>query len=178
MRRSSLLLVVTLVAALASLGAVHDGDHDHYEPPYALGPSGGDSFNHLHAGDDGRMVVGRAYPVVSVLSCSAEGGYITYEIVHPATAPVETVSVAFAEALLDPYVFATVNVIDDDGRFLGTFKQRGELIGDGTFEVDVEWPAETEFRPRDIRIQFGLELTSACPSADVGTMRFPGVSVG
>lgn len=159
----------------AASGTQAQGGGKQYTAPYRTGPSGGDQFNLLHAGEDGRIVVGRFYPVVSVISCNAKGGFATYEITHRATAPVKRVTVAFAEAAVDPYTFVVVNVIDRDGSFLGSLHRRGPLTGDGELKVPVRWGGRAT--PRRIRVQFGLQLTSACPSADLGTVRFASVSV-
>lgn len=175
MRRFTTLLLTT-VLVLVSLAAT-GSSADSYTAPYPLGPSGGDSYNVVRADDDGRIVVGRASPVPGAISCNSAGGYATFEIVHEATDPVTSVTVDYSGAAVDPYVFVSILVIDDDGAFLGNLKRRGIIVADGSFAVPVDWPAEATHRVRSIRIQFGLELTTACPSADAGTMRFDAVTV-
>lgn len=174
----ALRLLLVLVLALSLVAASGGEDHAHYPPPYEVGISGGDEFNMMQAGEDGRMVVGRAYPVPSFLSCDAKGGFMLYELTHHAESPADRVAVAFSDAAVDPYVFVTVNVIDADGEFLGTAHQRGLLTGSGELTVPLAWPEEDTFTPRDIRVQFGLEMTSACPSTDGGTIKFDDVGVG
>lgn len=176
MRRIAI-LVLTL-AAFGGMAATGPASTT-YAPPYAAGPSGGDRYNVSEAGDDGRLVLLRAYPVPSSIGCAARGGFVNYELTHTADAPLGTVTVGYEEAAVDPYTFVSVNVIDDDGRFLGSRKAHGPLTGAGSLEVDVHWPDDDEaaHRIRDVRIQVGLEVTSACPSVDGGTLRVPAVTV-
>lgn len=173
--------MIGLAAAALAVGLLtahtDGGQATTYAPPFAAGPTGGDQYNLVEAGDDGRITVGRAYPVPSAIGCSGRAGYAAYEIVHPAAAPVTAVTVEHVEAAVDPYTFLSVNVIDDDGRFLASHKLRGLLVGDGHLDVPVDWPDEPEFRARDVRVQVGLELTSACPAVDGGTVRIATVTV-
>ncbi len=173
--------ITSLAAAVLAVGFLmahtDGGTATVYTPPFAAGPSGGDQYNLVQTSEDGRITVGRAYPVPSAIGCSGRAGYASFEITHTAAAPVVEVTVDHTEAAVDPYTFLSVNVIDDDGRFLGSGKLRGLLVGDGHVDVPVSWPAEPEFRARDVRIQVGLELTSACPAVDGGTLRVPTVTV-
>lgn len=168
-------LMITAVTALGGVAAT-EADTTAYEPPYAAGPTGGDQYNLARADEDGRLVLGRLYPIPSSIGCRARGGFVNFEIRHHADAPVAAVTVDHVEAAVDPYTFVSINVLDDDGRFLASQKSHGPIVGTGTFEVDVHW-RDDDTRVRDIRIQVGLELTSACPSADGGTLRIPAVTV-
>lgn len=174
-----LLAALLAVALVASSNATEGGEH--YYPPYEVGASGGDDFNLMQTQDDGRIVAARAYPIPSSIGCGAEGGWTLFEVTHHAEDEVASVSVDFSEAVVDPYVFVTINVIDADDEFLGSAHERGPLTGDGEIAVPLTWPVlaeDEEFEPRDIRIQFGLEITSACPSADAATVKFDVVHVG
>ena len=180
MRPLRILLAALLAVALVASSNTSDESAD-YPPPYEVGPSGGDAFNLMQTQEDGRIIVGRAYPLPSFLSCEAQGGWTLFEITHHAAGEIPSVSVDFSDAAVDPYVFVTVNVIDADDEFLGSAHERGPLTSSGQITVPLSWPVlaeDEEFEPRDIRIQFGLEITSACPSVDAGTVKFDVVHVG
>lgn len=171
-------LVVVLLAA-ASLTAFANGDESTtYTPPFAEGPSGGDEYNLLIADPQGRVTAGRAYPQPGGISCAGEAGFVKLEVDHAPTNPVETVSVAFTEAAIDSYTFAVAAVRDANGAYLGSHQFRGPVGGDGTLEVPVEWPAgDPAFALDRVTIEFGLQLSGACPSVDGGTLRFTQVTV-
>lgn len=170
--------LAALAAALAAAGSLalapaHPGSAG---PPYETGPQGGDVWNEIHRDPDtGRIAIVRASPIPGVVGCAAVGGYSTFVVRHDATGDETGVEVAYTEALLDPFAWLTVLVVDADGGWYGSTQVRGPLAGDGTYGADFPDgppPAGTE-----IQIQFGIQIASACLNADGGTARFTGVTV-
>lgn len=174
-------VVAVLAVAAVTLGARPASEPQElasFTPPYAEGSSGGDDYNLLRADEDGRIVVGRAYPVVSVLSCNAYAGWQNFRIDHEATEEFGNVHVELADVAVDPYTFISVNVRDAAGEFIGSSKVRGPIAAPGhSLDVPITWNGEDGFEPQTVEIQFGLELTSACPSADAGTVRFTSLTL-
>lgn len=167
--------VLALLVALGLLGAAAPSGAapaTTYTPPFALGPSGGDR-GHASAEPAGRVTVARAYPMIGPISCPGGGSYATLLVQHKGKAPVRSVRLAYTEALVDPYVYVSVGVRDATGRWLGNLKTSGAQ-GSGELKVPVQW-ARTVRPP--LQVQFGLELSTACPHADAGTIRFTSVTV-
>lgn len=179
--RRTMIMVAAVLALVALPAAEHGGDAVYAPDQFEAGPEGGDQFNLIQRGDDGRITIVRAYPVPSVISCGAAGGFSTYRITHTAAEPVGHVSVAWSQAAVDQYTFATVSVKDvETGAFIGSHAERGPIVNTGHFDVEVDWPGQHDDQDphsRDLQIDFGVQLTSACPSADAGTMRFDSVTV-
>jgi hypothetical protein len=171
---SRLLAASVVVAGLVLLQAPSSAaPAKTYAPPYALGPAGGDSDGYQSADPQGRVTVMRMYPAPGPISCPGEGHYATLKIVHKVTAPVRKVTAAYTEALVDPYVYVSVGVRDATGRWIGSVKQGG-ATDSGTVVVPVRWDATVR---GPLQVIFGLELSTACPHADAGTIRFTSVSV-
>lgn len=143
-----------------------------YEPPFALGPSGGDR-GYASAEPDGRVVVARAYPAPGPISCPGGGSYATLVVNHKDRKPVRTVTAAFTDALVDPFVYVSVGVRDATGRWIGSVKTGG-ATGSGQTVVPVRW--DSTVRP-PLQVVLGLELSTACPHADAGMLRFTSVTV-
>jgi hypothetical protein len=166
-----------LAAALVAVGllAVPSGaaPAKTYAPPFALGPSGGDSDGFASADPQGRVTVMRTYPAPGPISCPGEGHYATLKVVHKLTGPVRKVTAAYTQALVDPYVYATVGVRDATGRWIGTKKVAG-VTDSGSIAVPIRW--DTTVRG-PLQVIFGLELSTACPHADAGTINFTSVTV-
>lgn len=174
------LRVVAAAAAVAVAIGAAPGAHAEsaatttYGPSFAAGPTGGDRYNVMSADPGGRVTAARVHPSVgNVASCGGQAGYTKLLVEHqPIVGTVDTIDIAFTEALVDPYVFVTVGVRDTTGRWVGSSRLRG-ATGDGVIHVDLyEAPA-----PGPVAVEFGLELSSACPSADAGTLRFTSVTV-
>lgn len=144
-----------------------------YQAPFELGPSGGDNRGMSSAEPDGRVLVARAYPAPGPISCPGGGSYATLQVVHADRRPVRSVTASFTEALVDPYVYVTVGVRDATGRWIGS-RKTGGAQGSGDIVVPVRW--DRTIRP-PLQVQFGLELSTACPHADAGTLRFTKVTV-
>jgi hypothetical protein len=144
-----------------------------YAPPFALGPAGGDSFGYESAEPQGRVTVMRVYPAPGPISCPGDGHYATLKVVHKVTGPVRKVAAAYTEALVDPYVYVTVGVRDATRRWIGVKKVSG-LTGSGSVVVPVRWDRTVR---GPLQVVFGLELSTACPHADAGTISFTSITV-
>lgn len=144
-----------------------------YAPPFAAGPTGGDFEGLASADPGGRVTVARVYPAPAVISCPGKGHYATLKVVHKLTGPVHKVSAAYTEALVDPFVYVSVGVRDATGRWVGSSKVGG-AIDSGKIDVPVRWD-KTVRGP--LQVIFGLELSTACPHADAGTIRFTSITV-
>lgn len=178
MHRRLLSTGVLAVLAVALL-ALSGGSDTTYGPPFALGPSGGDDYNVVQAEEEGRVTVARAYPHPGGIGCEGRAGYARLEVTHEARAPVDAVDIAFTEAVVDPYAFVIADVQTADGTYLGSQQLRGLIAGDGALTVPVDWPAGllAGTDAVELTIQFGVQLSGACPAADVGTLRFTEVAV-
>jgi hypothetical protein len=166
-----------LVAALLALGllAVPSGaaPAKTYAPPFALGPSGGDAEGYASADPQGRVTVMRIYPAPGPISCPGAGHYATLKVVHKLTGRVRKVTASYTQALVDPYVYVTVGVRDATRRWIGSTKASG-LTGDGNIVVPIRWDSTVR---GPLQVIFGLELSTACPHADAGTINFRSVTV-
>jgi hypothetical protein len=175
LRRSTVLVLALLLALVGSTGAVADGTTTEYRPPFKAGPAGGDTYNYRSVDTGGRITVARAYPIPAVTNCGAGAAHAKLTVDHKVDPTLSSVRVAWTEAAVDPYVFVSVRVHAKDGDTYGGKKVRGP-IGDGFLDVPVEWPTG-EDAPTDAVVEFGLEVSSACPSAAAATIRFTSVTV-
>lgn len=179
LRRLARTGVLALLAAALLAGSASGATT--YEPPFALGPSGGDDFNMVQAEEAGRVTVARAYPHPGGIGCEGRAGYARLEVTHVTSTPIEAVEVAFTEAAVDPYAFVVADVQTADGTYLGSQQRRGLIAGDDALTVPVDWPEElledTDEDEVELTIQFGLQLSGACPAVDAGTLRFTTVTV-
>src|SRR3546814_840394 len=107
-----------------------------YEPPFALGPAGGDNRGISSAEPDGRVTVARAYPAPGPISCPGDGHFATLQVVHKAKGSIRTVTAEFTDALVDPFVYVSVGVRDARGRWVGSMKVGGAQ-GSGEIVVPV-----------------------------------------
>lgn len=167
--------VLALVATAALLGAATPSGAapaTTYEPPFAIGPSGGDR-GYASAEPEGRVTVARGYPMIGPISCPGGGSYATLLVTHKDKAPVRSLTASFTEAVVDPFVYVSVGVRDATGRWIGSVKTGGAQ-GSGEIVVPVRW--DRAVRP-PLQVQFGLELSTACPHLDAGTIRFTSVTV-
>ena len=144
-----------------------------YAPPFAIGPAGGDNDGYASADPQGRVTVFRMYPAPGVINCPGAGHYATLKVVHKPTGPVRKVTTAYDTTLVDPYVHVSVSVKDATGRYIGNAKPAG-LTGSGTIDVPVRWD-KTVRGP--LQVIFGLEIATACPHVDGGTINFTKVTV-
>lgn len=176
-RFRTLLLALLAVASLTAFTG--GGGATTYTPPFEPGPSEGDQYNMLMAEPEGRVTVARANPHPGGISCPAGAGYAKLQVAHVPTGSVESVAVSFTEGAVDPYTFAVAAVRDANGTFIGSHQVRGPITADGALEMPVEWPDDDDdaFDLSEITVEFGLQLSGACPSVDGGTLRFTEVAV-
>jgi hypothetical protein len=177
-------ILVGLVAALAlGLVGVPAGAENGatYSPPFEDGPAGGGTGSYSDRGDDGRIVIGRVYPVPGPIQCPGGGAFAKYEVGHTLTGPISTVTATFTEAAVDQFVFVKLSVRDEEGEWLDTVELRGPLLleGDITLELDdALFAGEDGYEPGDVlTVQFGLQMASACPHVNGGTVRFTEITV-
>ena len=173
MRRRMLAAGLAVVGLLALQGPSTAAPAKTYAPPFAIGPSGGDSDGFASADPQGRVTVGRIYPAPGPINCPGAGHFATLKVVHKPTAAVRKVTAAYDQALVDPYVHVSVGVRDATGRWIGSAKPAG-LTGSGSVVVPVRWDRTVR---GPLQIIFGLEIATACPHADGGTIRFTSVTV-
>lgn len=170
--RRALLAVVAAAGLLLPAAGAGAAPAATYGPPFAVGPTGGDQ-GYASAEPAGRVTVARTYPMIGPISCPGGGSYATLVVQHKGRAAVRRVAVSYTDALVDPYVYVTVGVRDATGRWVGS-RKAGGAQGSGDLVVPVHW--DKTVRP-PLQVQFGLELSTACPHADAGTIRFTSVSV-
>jgi hypothetical protein len=144
-----------------------------YAPPFAVGPSGGDSDGYATADPQGRVTVFRIYPAPGPINCPGAGHFATLKVVHKVTGPVHKVTADYDMTLVDPYVHVTVGVRDATGRWIGNEKPAG-LMNSGSIVVPVRWDSAVR---GPLQILFGLEIATACPHVDGGTINFTKVTV-
>ena len=168
-------VVAALVAALLPAGgAAAAGKAKTYGAPYEAGPAGGDRWSMQHAGTDGRVIVGRMYPIFNPISCAPGGSMAKLQVTHKVTRGMKSVTADFSDAALDQYSFVTVAVKDAKGRWLASARQRGPLVGSGAVKAAMFGKVT---RGQKVTIQFGLEAASACPNASGAMARFTQVTV-
>jgi hypothetical protein len=173
MRSRVLAAAVAAVGLLAVPTSSTAAPSKTYVAPFAIGPAGGDSDGFASADPQGRVTVFRAYPMVGVINCPGAGHYATLKVVHKPTGPVRKVTAAYDQTLVDPYVHVSVGVRDATGRWIGLTKPAG-LTGSGNVVVPVRWDSTVR---GPLQITFGLEVATACPHVDGGTINFTSVTV-
>ena len=167
-RGLALLLGLALVLAAAGTGAKT------YEAPFRVGPSGGDDFNYVSASEDGTVTAVRAYPLPPAgVRCSGSAGWATLRVDHKSRQRLRSLRAAYTNAAVDPYTFVTLSA-KIGNRYIGSKQVRGPLTGDGEVAVPLRWP--TGKRTRTVKVQFGLQLTSACPAVDGARVQFTSVT--
>ena len=173
MRRRVLAAAVAVVGLLALPASSTAAPAKTYKAPFAIGPAGGDSDGYASADPEGRVTVFRMYPAPGPINCPGAGHFANLKVVHKVTAPVHKVTAAYDMTLVDPYVHVSVSVRDATGRFIGNAKPAG-ATGSGNIVVPVRWD-KTVRGP--LQILFGLEIATACPHVDGGTINFTSVTV-
>lgn len=172
-----LLVACAALAAVALPGSPSRASTDYSPAVYELGPKGGDAFNVvLQTKEAGRVSVVRAYPIPGAFNCGGSGGFGAFRVRHHGTIPANRVYVQYKAAAASPFafVYATVRKAATE-EFIGVDEVRGPLAGDGTLRVDLAGldPAERT----DVIVDFGLRVSSACPSVEIGSAQFAYVRV-
>ncbi|HET6816456.1 MAG TPA: hypothetical protein VFH66_04435 [Mycobacteriales bacterium] len=149
-----------------------------YGAPFKLGPSGGDSFSYHSATSDGTVTVGRIYPIPGVINCTKGAPYAKLLVVFRATRAVHKVVATYDSAAVDPFTFVQLGLRDTakgNHHWYGLKTVRGAVTGSGTVGLRPYMP-EGPF-PKTLVVEFGLQQSSACPNADVGTIHFSKIEV-
>jgi hypothetical protein len=107
-RRTRTALAAALLVAVLPLGGAGAEESAVYGPPFAAGPSGGDSFSMHSADPEGTVTIGRLYPVPAAISCGGGAPFANLRVVHEATGPVSQVVVSYDTAAVEPYTFLSV----------------------------------------------------------------------
>lgn len=145
--------------------------------PYEQGPVGGDSWNHFDTSDPatGDVAVVRINPagISGGLGCGGQGGYNFLKVTKTFEEPVSTVSVAYTNAVIDPYTFIKLSVLKD-GQYISSANppQRGIIAGEGTISTQLDVPTSGQ-----LTVLFGIEVVSACPNVDGGRATFTSVTL-
>ncbi|HEX9775186.1 MAG TPA: hypothetical protein VGB83_06370 [Actinomycetota bacterium] len=179
------LLVGALVLAVPSAGHAAPTT---YTPAYGLGPQGGDGNNTFVVDETtGEMAVIRHQltGVNGTLGCGGQGGYAYFEVAHEAASALESVTVTYTDAVVDPYTFIRLG-LRQDGDFLGSTDIRGPIVsagqglsdldlGDGTITVTLDDP---DLPPvtGEVVAWFGIQVSSACPNIDGGSALFDSIT--
>jgi hypothetical protein len=172
---ATLAAAVALTAVVPATAAPGSATTD-YKAPFKVGSTGGDSFSYHSASSDGTVTVGRVYPIPGAINCTKGGPWASLYVDHKATGPVHKVVVSYTNAAIDNFTFALLSLRDPKkNQFYGTTSLRGVLTGSGTITLKPD-SGQGPF-PRTLRIQFGLQQSSACPNADAGTIQFTKVQV-
>jgi hypothetical protein len=145
-----------------------------YSAPFKIGPSGGDAFSYHEATADGDVTVGRVYPLPGAINCTKGGPYAKLLVQHRAVRPVKKVVLKYESAAVDNFTFLMLG-LRTDRRWLGATTVRGVLTGSGT--ATLRPTRKQGDLPRKLTVEFGLQQSSACPNADVGTVRITGIEV-
>lgn len=174
--------VATAVAAAVALAlvvpasAAPAGGGKTFQAPFKVGSTGGDSFSYDSASADGTVTVGRVYPIPGAINCTKGGPWAMLYVDFKARKPVHKVVVSYTSAAVDNFTFALVSLRDPKrNRFYGTESLRGVVTGAGQITLRPDG-GQAPF-PRKLRVQFGLQQSSACPNADAGTIQFTKVTV-
>jgi hypothetical protein len=147
-----------------------------FNAPFKVGSTGGDSFSYHNASSDGTVTVGRVYPIPGAINCTKGGPWAMLYVDYKAAKAVHKVVVSYTSGAVDNFTFALVSLRDvRHNRWFGTKSVRGFIAGSGTITLKPD-QGQGSF-PRTLRIQFGLQQSSACPNADAGTIQFTKVQV-
>jgi plastocyanin len=176
LHHAALLLGAAVAAVGGAVGAAVplDAAGGTYTAPFQAGPSGGDQYNVVREMPaQGRVAVLRAYPFPGAFNCAGQGGFADLRLTT--VVPTATSSVALhygAETAVDAYSWITLLVRDSGGSWLGGVQRRGPLAGPGVLSTGL---ASTVPAGSLITVQFGMQVASACPNVDGGTVQFSSV---
>jgi hypothetical protein len=165
--RAAVGVTVIGVLALGNGADAAGGGTAKYAAPFKLGPSGGDQFSYHDAGTDGTITVGRVYPIPGAINCTKGAPYAKLLVKHKAVKPVKKIVLRYDSAAVDNFTFLMLGLRAGQ-HWLGSTTVRGVLTGSGT--VTLRPPRRQGHLPRVLTIEFGLQQSSACPNADVGTV--------
>jgi hypothetical protein len=105
------------------------------------------------------------------LGCAAKGPFAFFDVTHTSAEPVTSVTVTFEEAVVSPYSFMKVSLLQAETFLQTKTVSVGEgTLGDGSFTLELDAPVTGTMIAR-----FGIEVASMCPSVDGGRAIFTGV---
>ena len=175
-RTAVAVVMAATIASVVPASAAPTAGGKSYGAPFKVGSSGGDSFSYHSASPDGSVTVGRVYPIPGAINCTKGGPFAMLYVDHKATKPVHKVVVSYDNAAVDNFTFALVSLRDPKhDRWYGTTEARGVITGSG--KITLKPDGKQGHFPRTLRIQFGLQQSSACPNADAGSIQFTKVQV-
>jgi len=147
-----------------------------YKPPFKKGAQGGDFSNFVYSDpSSGTVGILRAYPVFNPFGCGdSKGGFVTLRVAHKVIRPIASVEIRYDNAMVDPYSFLTATVKEGD-RFLGAKEVRGPMNGTGKIRVPLS--LGNAEKGSTVSIEFGAEVSSACPNVDGVTAQFTRVVI-
>ena len=135
---------------------------------YAAGPIGGQQNATMTSADTSTGEVSAFQAqfagISGNLGCNAQGPFAFFDIPH--TGSVDEVIVEFSEAIVTPYAFMKVSLLEgqgDDATYVDTRNLRGAVLGDGSFAVSL-----SETVTGDVTARVGIEVSSNCPAVDGG----------
>jgi hypothetical protein len=166
-------MAVSAVAAPA-----RDGRAAKHKPPYKLGPSGGDDWNHVEADREaGTISIYRVFPFPGSIGCIPESraAWATFSVVHEIDRSVSWVVLKYEDVFLDGNTWMTVHVLDEDKEWLGYKARQGPMgAGSGALKVHI---GERSPHAGSIEVRFGLQVSSACPQVMSAHAAFPSVEI-
>lgn len=175
--------ILAALAALVAPGAAR-ADTAWYAPgpDYREGPAGGSEDatmveRNTETGEI-RVLQFQFTAVSGNLGCTGQGPYAFFDVVHEAVEPMTAVTAEYAPALVSPYSFMKLSLLEGDATadpeadhpYIATINARGIndfLPGDGTLTLELDEPVTGVVTAR-----FGIEVTSNCPAADGGIATF------
>jgi len=165
--------------AASALGAPSkDARAAKHKPPYKLGPSGGDEYNHVEADrESGTMTIFRVFPFPGSIGCIPESraAWATFTVAHEVDRPVSWVTLNYDDVFLDGNTWMTLHVRGDDGEWLGYKSRQGPAAaGSGALKLHI---GDRSPRAGSIEVRFGLQVSSACPQVMSAHASFPSVEV-
>jgi hypothetical protein len=179
MRRPRAARTIVALAALTLIAA----SPAHAEPPtFQPGPKGGDEYNVVNTADPatGRVTIVRVGARAGAVNCPGNGGFALLQTPAAVSAVSRSVTIRYAETVIDPYTWITASVRTPSGDLLGGAKQRGPIADSGDIRVGFSVPVDGAGNAiiASVVVFVGLEVASACPNVDGGTVRFTDVTVG
>ncbi|MCA1832912.1 MAG: hypothetical protein LC750_09355 [Actinobacteria bacterium] len=175
-------LLLMLAALAVAMPSVAHAATATYTAPYQAGSKGGDVFNAVYAdAPSGRILVVRANPagLSTGLGCTGQGGYANFFQPHTATGTVHSVTVNYDVSLVDPYSWIHVGV-KQNGRYIDSIDHPGITAGPGNVVVPLDPTPDGRIAAPVtglITIEFGIQVSSACPNIDGGGAQFTSVVV-
>src|SRR5688500_14924625 len=100
MNKLGRLAALVLVLSLTLVPGAHaKGKATSYTAPFKAGPTSGDQWAMSNANpEDGRVIIGRMYPIFNPISCAPGGAMAKLQVVHKVTSSMKQVTVTYDQA--------------------------------------------------------------------------------